>query len=115
MKKNRRNTILEHLESGMNVGQTCKKVGIARNTFYRWLKENYDFSLMVEDAQVTGNDEQNDITENKLMQKIIKGDGPSIRYKLDRCHPKYSKSKTIKSKKISKIEVEYKSFGSEDS
>lgn len=35
-----------HISMGINVLETCKLVGIARETFYRWLRENEDFNDM---------------------------------------------------------------------
>lgn len=57
-----------------NVTYSCEEVGISRDTFYRWLREDEEFKRDVESV----NDIQIDFVENKLMQKIKEGSDAAI-------------------------------------
>ena len=67
------------------ISEALRHLGIGRRTYYKWMDEDPDFRAAVEQAEK----DVNDFTEDKLMQKIKEGHGPSIRYRLDRRHPKY--------------------------
>jgi len=62
--------ILQALEKSLGVVTTaCQKAGVSRATFYRWLKEDKEFS-----AQVTGiQDVALDFAESKLFEQIQDG------------------------------------------
>jgi len=68
------------------VSATCEKVGISRETFYNWMKEDKVFAKKITDLTM----EKNTIAEDLLWGKVtIKKDGACIRYYLDRKHPGY--------------------------
>lgn len=56
------------------VTPACKEVDITRQTFYRWLSEDPDFKLKVDEI----NDIQGDFVENQLFKKIKEGSERSI-------------------------------------
>ena len=57
-----------------NVSTACKGVGISRNSFYLWMKEDKKFEESVNDIK-----ENNiDFAESKLLQKIADGDTTCI-------------------------------------
>tara|TARA_Y100001958_G_C21160541_1_gene494510 strand:- start:827 stop:1192 length:366 start_codon:yes stop_codon:yes gene_type:complete len=72
-----------------NVARACKKVGVSRQTFYRWRTEDADFYRDSESALLEGEENMNDFVESQLMVKIKDRDGPSIRYYLNKRHEKY--------------------------
>lgn len=62
--------ILELYEaSGCNVSSVCKRVGIARKTFYEWKKEDKEFTSKLEEIE----DGLIDYVETALMKQIKEG------------------------------------------
>ena len=74
---------LEELRKIPNISLACEKVGIARNTVYRWRSEDSDFDARVEDALVSGVESVNDLAESKLVTNINNGSMRAIQYWLD--------------------------------
>ena len=70
---------------GANVSLIAGRVGISRDTYYRWLKEDEQFRLRIHETV----EHLNDFVEDLLLMKILKGDGASIRFYLTRRHPRY--------------------------
>lgn len=67
--------VLEALEKHLGlVTPACKEVDITRQTFYRWLSEDPDFKLKVDEVY----DIQGDFVENQLFKKIKEGSERSI-------------------------------------
>jgi|TARA_R100000084_G_C4587428_1_gene116765 predicted DNA-binding transcriptional regulator AlpA len=70
MDKNRhikKETILSALESSLGVVTTaCKKTGIPRSTFYKWLKEDEIFAKKVKDIENVSLD----FAESKLFEQM---------------------------------------------
>lgn len=84
MKKYRKEKpFLEELRKIPNISLACEKVGIARNTVYRWRNEDSDFDARVEDALVSGVESVNDLAESKLVTNINNGNMRAIQYWLD--------------------------------
>lgn len=81
--------ILEYLSDSGNVSFACKRVGIARKTFYRWKDEDFDFYEEAESAIEFGKSYINDLAHNQLVKKIQEGDPQLIRFQLASCHPDY--------------------------
>lgn len=72
--------------SSGTVSDICPKVGVSRETFYRWRKEDREFEREVESARMT----LNDAVEDKLLRKIfVENDSASIRFYLTHRHPNY--------------------------
>jgi len=76
MKKNNlKPALLEALEQSLGiVTPACKEVGIGRDTFYRWYKEDDVFKALVDDI----NNITLDFVENQLLRKIKDGSERSI-------------------------------------
>lgn len=67
--------MLEALERSLGiVTPACKEVGISRNTFYTWCKDDAEFKAAVDDI----NDVTLDFAENQLLKKIKEGSERSI-------------------------------------
>lgn len=126
MKKHRlKQKVIKELTDNPNVSMTCEKLNISRQTFYRWTKEDEDFSKQVEESMILGNDLLNDVAEMKLMSKVKEGNMTAIKYRLDNNKYNYIKprhtsfwdsfksARKIDSKEINKIIVEYKNYGDE--
>ncbi len=57
------------LNSAGNISHACKKVGISRNTYYEWRKDDKDFDKVCEEQQ----EAIIDLVETKLMSNIQEG------------------------------------------
>ena len=63
----KKETILSALESSLGVVTTaCKKTGIPRSTFYKWLKEDSEFADKVKDIENVSLD----FAESKLFEQM---------------------------------------------
>jgi transposase-like protein len=79
MKHEKKEKILESLEKSLGiVSAACKEVGVARETYYRWLKEDEDFRLKVEEIH----EMQGDFVEHQLLKKIKEGSEKAIMFYL---------------------------------
>lgn len=92
MKKHyKENQFLEQLERVPNVSLACEKVGIARNTVYRWRGEDSGFKARMDTALVAGTESVNDLAESKLISHINNGNLRAIQYWLDNNKKNYVK------------------------
>lgn len=73
-----------------NVSLAAKYAGIHRDTYYEWVKDDPEFKDETEYVLW----ELNSIVEDKLLEKIMQGDGPSIRFYLSHRHPDYIRKST---------------------
>lgn len=81
--------LLEQLERVPVIEAACKKVGIARSTYYRWTKEDEEFEELAEKALDAGRHVINDIAESKIIQKLNDGDWRAITYWLENNSKRY--------------------------
>jgi len=66
-----------------------KRIGISRDTFYRWKLEDKEFEKQSQKAMAQGIDFINDMSESQIISLIKEKKMPSIRYWLKHNHPKY--------------------------
>jgi len=71
----------------------CDRVGISRQTHYRWIKENSEYAKEVGTSIQEGIALINDMAETQLMSKIQNGNTFAIRYWLDNNHDRFKKQK----------------------
>lgn len=84
MKKYRKEqSLLEQLRTIPNVSLACEKVGLSRNTVYRWCREDPDFKARLDEALESGVESVNDLAESKLIANINSGSMRAIQYWLD--------------------------------
>jgi hypothetical protein len=110
MKKHyKENKFLEQLERVPNVSLACEKVGIARNTVYRWRGEDPDFKARMDTALVAGTDSMNDLAESKLITHVNNGNMRAIQYWLDNNKKNYIKPRPKEEQQpfmpVTKIEI----------
>ena len=92
MKKYRKEIpFLEQLAEIPNISLACERVGIARNTVYRWRNEDPDFAARMDEALVSGRNSINDLAESKLVSHINQGNMRAIQYWLDNHRREYIK------------------------
>lgn len=82
-KKYKEDKFLEQLERVPNVSLACEKVGLSRNTVYRWCGEDPDFKARMDSALESGVHSVNDLAESKLISHINNGNLRAIQYWLD--------------------------------
>lgn len=80
---------LEQLRKIPIVQVACEKVGISRNTVYRWRKEDPEFAKAMDEALTDGEAVVNDMSESQLLSKIKNGEWPPIAFWLRKRHPKF--------------------------
>lgn len=92
MKKHRKaKKFLEELCRLPNVSVVCEKLGIARNTVYRWRNDDPDFRKEMDKAFQLGEETINDLAHSKVVLNIQRDQPWAIRYWLDNHHKNYIK------------------------
>ncbi len=82
--------ITEQLKKTPIVQIACEKAGIGRATYYRWKKEDPEFSQKAEGALQEGSFLVNDIAESQLMSAIKEKNLTAIIFWLKHHHPSYA-------------------------
>lgn len=81
---------LEFLEEiGGNVQMACRKVGIGRQTYYRWRDDDSTFKHRLISAKQRGREKGCDMAESALVGLIADKNFPAIKYYLEHNHPEY--------------------------
>lgn len=88
--------LLEELERTPLIQAVCEKVGISRNTFYRWAKEDTKFAEQVNEALSLGTGVVNDIAVSNVLNGIQKGDPMYTKYWLSHKHPDFRRPFVVK-------------------
>ena len=94
--------ILEYLAESGNVSYVCKRVGISRETYYRWRDED-EFAVVSDAAIRDGKEFVNDLAHTKLMQSIQEGYFPAVKFQLSNCHDDYHPKKTTSPYRIEEM------------
>lgn len=90
MKKNRKkDEFLTQLKKIPIVQSACEKVGLSRNTVYRWKKEDPKFKVEMDLAMSEGEDLVNDVSEHQLLNLIQQQDWHAISFWLRHRNPKF--------------------------
>ena len=105
-------TFLEELSKVPNISGACNKVGLSRQTVYRWMEMDSSFEKKVNDAMERGVNSINDLAESKLISKIKQEDLQAIKYwlsnnKTNYLHPRPSGfwDKYFEDNKLSDIKI----------
>lgn len=99
MKKDKvKDAFLEQLRKVPIVQVACEKVGISRNSVYRWKNEDPEFEKELTTALEEGEALVNDMSENQLLVLIREKNWHAISFWLRKRNPKFK----------DKIEVEVK-------
>ena len=101
--KRQQEKLLEALAESGNVSFACKRVGVSRDTYYRWRKEDEEFLLKVEVAIASGKEFVNDLAHNQLIRNIQNGDMGAIKFQLGNCHEDYHPKKTTSPYRIEEM------------
>jgi hypothetical protein len=93
---------LKELEKSGNVYFAAYKVGISRDSHYRWKKEDPEYCKLATLAEKRGRENNCDVAEHALMILVKDQDLSAIKYLLSRNSPRY------KSQKTSKVVIEHR-------
>jgi hypothetical protein len=88
-KKRTKDLFLETLKKVPIVQVSCEKVGLSRNSVYRWRKEDKDFAKEMDKAMLEGEDFINDISEGQLLNMIKEKSWPALAFWLKHRNPKF--------------------------
>lgn len=90
MKKDRTmDLFLEQLRKVPIVQVSCEKVGISRNTVYRWRKDEPDFAKAMDEALAEGEAIINDMGESQLLTLMKEKNWNAISFWLRKRSPKF--------------------------
>jgi hypothetical protein len=81
--------IVEQLQNMPIVEISCKRAGVARATYYRWLKKDPEFATKCMEALEQSTGAVNDIAEAKLISAIQEGNMTAISFWLRSRHQAY--------------------------
>lgn len=96
--------VLDRLRHYPIIQVACEKVGIGRQTYYRWREKDKKFEEFADKAIFEGEELFNDLGEHQLLSLMKDKHWPAIRYWLEKRHPKFNKTKI---EIDSPIEVEF--------
>jgi len=82
--------LIEKLRKTPIVQVACQQVGIGRATYYRWRKENKEFTKTVDEAIEEGNKMINDMAESQLISLIREKNMTGITFWLRHHHSSYA-------------------------
>lgn len=92
MKIEQKQEFIDELKQQATIHFTCKKLGISRQTIYRWQKEDKDFAKKLKEARQEAVDYLNDECENRVVNKIMNDDSGMIKFWLRHHHEDYKQS-----------------------
>lgn len=87
--KKEKELIIENLKKMPIVQYACNRCGIGRATYYRWRKDDMDFTKSTDEAIFEGVNFINDLAESKLLSAINEGNLTAILYWLNHRHNAY--------------------------
>lgn len=93
--KEMEDALIANLEKVPIVQVSCEKVGITRQTFYRWCKEDTELKKQVKKAKDQGIAYINDIGESQLIQLMKEKNFSAVRYWLSHRHKDYMPHKKL--------------------
>ena len=98
-----RKSFLDELKRVPIVQVACEKVGVSRNSVYRWKAEDAEFAKAMEEALNEGEALVNDMTESQLMSLIREKNWHAISFWLRKRNPKF-RDRVEVSGKIERVE-----------
>lgn len=99
MKKNKlKDKFFEELKNIPIVQVACEKIGVSRNSVYRWKKEDKSFSKKMDQAMSEGVAFVNDMSENQLLVLIKEKNWSAISFWLKHRNDNYKEKIEITTK-----------------
>ncbi len=83
------NKLLAEIEKAPVIQVACDKVGISRNTFYRWIKEDSELMERMSEAMSLGTGLANDVAISNVLEGVKRKDPMYTKYWLSHKHPDF--------------------------
>jgi len=87
--KSEQDLLLEQLKKTPIVQIACEKINVGRSTYYRWRKEDAEFTQQSDQALLDGSLLVNDMAESQLLSAIRDKNMTAIIFWLKHHHPAY--------------------------
>ncbi len=87
--------LIQILEETPLVNYACKKIGMGRTTFYRWMKSNLQFKKDVEHALQNGRFQWSEIAESALMKNVKNGKMDAVKFYLTHNDKRYIPKRAV--------------------
>jgi len=88
--KKEKELIIENLRQMPIIQIACNKSGVGRATYYRWRRDDSEFTKLADEAIFAGVSYINDLAESKLLSAINENNLTAILYWLNHRHNAYS-------------------------
>lgn len=98
MKHDKKSEMITQFEKTPIIEIVCAKVGVSRQTHYRWLKEDAEYAQAVKKSLAEGTSHISDIAEAQLINLIKKESLGAVIYWLRHRHPAYANRLEISAK-----------------
>lgn len=108
-----RDKLIEELEKSGIVEVACRRSSVGRTTFYRWCREDPDFSQRAEEAVERGLKLVSDAAESVVVAKIKQQDLGAAKFWLAHRHPGYRRvvvTESARSKRLGLAEMLLSAF-----
>ncbi|MFA5736900.1 MAG: hypothetical protein WC893_01950 [Candidatus Paceibacterota bacterium] len=90
------NKLAEEIEKTPVIQIACDKIGISRNTFYRWMKEDHKFLVRINEAMSLGVGLVSDVALSNVLEGIKRKDTMYTKYWLSHKHPDFRRPYVFK-------------------
>lgn len=97
--------LISELEKAPIIEIACKKIGITRQTFYRWVEKDFELKSRVDDAIQRGSELINDMAESTLIQNIKDNELTAVIFWLKNRHEKFRTKVQLSGKIKNEIEL----------
>lgn len=94
-KHNLEERFLEELEKIHIISVACEKVGLSRQSIYRWMRLDEKFKKKVDEAIGMGIESVSDLAENKIVSAINRGEPWAVKYFLSNRNKNYKAKKPM--------------------
>ena len=92
MKEYQKEDVVLEIKNELTIKAVCKKLGLSRQTVYRWQKEDKTFKSDLLKARKEAIDDLNDECENRVISKIMADDSNMIKFWLKYHHEDYKQA-----------------------
>ncbi|MFA5210987.1 MAG: phBC6A51 family helix-turn-helix protein [Patescibacteria group bacterium] len=98
MNQKKKKELIKLVQENPIIELACRKIGIARSTFYRWKFEDKKFSLDIEKAREESKEVVSDLAESQLITLIKDGKIRAVMFWLKSHHKDYATKVELKGK-----------------
>lgn len=89
MRETMKEDVIELLKTTPSIYVTCRKLGLGRATYYRWLESDPAFAQACQESIKEGLFEMHGIAEQSVLDKVRDGEWQATTYWLRKRHPDF--------------------------